>query len=315
MGINPLSNFVESEEETVILEGQDIFFLTGCKAEKYVYVEDRNCAGLYEILFEKIYPGKEIKVFDYFDGKANIIKRYKELENAKILNSKIIFLLDRDYENKFENRNYRTLHGDTFKSLKLNPNFRIWEKTNIENYLLENKDTVNKAFRCASFKGIEKFQNLLTEDKYVLIQAIFKELSLNYMVSHLFEGKFKKIPLSHIKIPCCSFEKEYTYMLEILRVHVNQNKNNYYQEIVDIENKDFDKIVEEFRASFNEETDIDGKQMLKWIVKFIKDESKKICENGEKDCSSISEDTIKAFMLTLLSEEQLSRIKSELRLI
>lgn len=312
MTLDPMAYFINTDKQD--LENKDLYLMNLLNADIYLYVEDKNCGGLYERLLKKIYPGYKTEVFDFYDGKSGIIKRYKKLEEAGKLTEQMYFLLDRDYENKFENRRYRTLSNCSFKELKNNEKFRIWKKTNIENYLLENKESIIEAFQAISSKKREKFEQILTDEMYLKIKKAFKDISLIYMMSHLFDGEFKKIP-THIKSPCCTFEKSYTAMLIDLERCVDEKKNGYVEEIEGVQGKTFNMILEEFRENFDEEFDIDGKQMLKWIIKFIKKESEKICQNGEKDCSSISESSIKGAMLLLLSEEQIAKIKEELQLL
>jgi hypothetical protein len=301
MSIDPIKSLARENQN---LKNEDILILLLDNADYYIYVEDKGNGGLYQQLCKKIYTNKVVKIFDDCDGKSAVIKRYKDLKKANQLSKKTIFLLDRDYENKFENRKDSKLMDFSFRELKNNSYFRIWEKTNIENYFLD-RSLIIDACSMLTLKTSEVFTSILSEESYNQIIKHHEKCSYLYMINNFFCcGSFPKGSF-YMDLNTLNTENLFFSNFDKLKIEIFENHKKYILDLPKIDKpKCFGSITSSLRYKYDSKIDIDGKDVFNYIVKYINKSIKQ----------KMSSQNLKGPIINLLSQKKIEEIQKELRL-
>lgn len=230
----------------------------------HIYVEDGGKKRYYELLCQKI--GLEnFECFDITENKKGVIKHYFNNKNEFINDSekKYIFLLDKDFDDKCEHFNSKRLEGHTFNELRTHPNFVIWKKYCIENYLTD-LDLVIKTSELLCCTEINKedyeknylklYSGVFHLTSYYFFNMYF-DLNLEYKINRYFDYKNFKLKLDEeIKIK------------EILSKGFLQNRDSY----IECKDKEYEVFFGELKERLDEKYDIHGKEFLEGILKLNK---------------------------------------------
>lgn len=230
----------------------------------YIYVEDEGKKRYYELLCEKI-GLKDFECFDITGSKRGVIKHYFNNENEFRNDSekKYIFLLDKDFDDKCEHFNRKRLEGHTFNELKMHPNFVIWKRYCIENYLTD-LDLVIKTVELLCCKEIDKIEykknylklyyGVFHLTSYYFFNMYF-DLNLEYKINRYFD--YEKIQLK---------PDEEVKIKKILSNGFLQNRDNY----IECKDKEYENFFCELKGKLNDKYDIHGKEFLEGILKLNK---------------------------------------------
>lgn len=299
--LDPIAAFDRKNQS---LDNESIFFSTLDKDDYYLYIEDRNKKAFYENLLKKLYPNLQIRVYDNFSGKTNVINEHFRIKSDTLTKNKEkhIFLLDRDYELIFEHKNYRSLANHNFYELKNNPSFRILSKTNIETYFLD----INKlilTFSTITGASEDCIRKLLLENTDTdTTLANFFNFSLFYMLSQGFEGTFPK-SLDHLCFDSYSTTDLFKKHIIKLKKHIEDNKQDFLKENTHINFTNFCTILKSVHKNYsNVQKYIDGKIFLQALIKILQN-------NG---LNNIKTDSVIRVMTLLIDDKIAFELRNDL---
>lgn len=145
-----------------------------------IHVEDKGQGAMYEELFEKIFDkNTKYEVLDGFSGKNEVLE--EALRDKKNRNSKYIYLLDKDFDDKKPNEKLKKLKGYSYNELKKNPEIKYLKRYSIENYLM-NLEGIKGYLKLNGIKNSEMLdlENVIEEIKVICIEISKMFLYNNY---------------------------------------------------------------------------------------------------------------------------------------
>ena len=172
--IDPMNGFTKDFDR----KNEGIFY--DSITDYIIHVEDEGQGAMYEELFEKIFDkNTKYEVLDGFSGKNEVLE--EALRDKKNRNSKYIYLLDKDFDDKKPNEKLKKLKGYSYNELKKNPEIKYLKRYSIENYLM-NLEGIKGYLKLNGIKNSEMLdlENVIEEIKVICIEISKMFLYNNY---------------------------------------------------------------------------------------------------------------------------------------